>query len=46
LAEGRVESPVKVRTATGTQTVEWRPEEPIHLTGEARFVADIHFHWP
>jgi len=43
LVAGRVESPVLVETATGTQTVEWRPGEPIHLTGEARFVADIHY---
>lgn len=43
VAEERVGSPVQVRTATGTQQVEWRPEAPVHLTGEACFIADIHY---
>ena len=40
LVEGRVQSPVEVQTATGTQIVEWQPCAEIILTGEACFVAD------
>ena len=41
----KVSSPVQVSTETGTQTVEWGISEQVKLTGEARFVAEIGFHW-
>jgi diaminopimelate epimerase len=43
---GKVSSPLKVSTETGTQLVEWEPPGQVTLTGEARFVAEIQFHWP
>jgi diaminopimelate epimerase len=43
LNEQRVESPVEVRTPTGTQQVEWVPGQPVYLTGEACFIADVHW---
>ena len=42
---GKVRSPVRVSTATGTQRVEWEPSRSIRLTGEATFVADANFYW-
>jgi diaminopimelate epimerase len=42
LSEGRVTSPVEVRTPTGRQLVEWEPGGEVFLTGEATFVADLH----
>ncbi len=42
---GWVSSPVEVRTATGSQTVQWREGEEIALTGWAELIADVAFHW-
>ena len=46
VASGRVGAPVEVRTASGTQFVEWQPGGEIYLTGSVEFVADIRFFWP
>jgi len=45
LRAGLVDSPVEVMTGTGMQTVEWRPGTEIYLSGEVRFVADVHYFW-
>jgi diaminopimelate epimerase len=45
LIAGKVESPVEVTTATGTQTVEWTPGQEIVLTGSAALVGDVEFCW-
>jgi diaminopimelate epimerase len=45
ISSRRARSPVAVSTATGTQTVEWGPSEPIRLTGQATLVADADFYW-
>ncbi len=45
LRAGLVDSPVEVMTGTGAQTVEWTPGAEIHLSGDVRFVADVHYHW-
>ena len=42
---GLVTSPVEVETATGVQTVEWKPGREIVLTGWADFIADVTFLW-
>ena len=42
---GKASSPVEVSTDTGTQIVEWEPLRQVRLTGEARFVAEVNFHW-
>ena len=42
---GKVQSPVEVTTETGTQQVEWDGQTEILLTGNTRFVAEVHFHW-
>ncbi|MEE2822582.1 MAG: diaminopimelate epimerase [Acidobacteriota bacterium] len=42
---GKVQSPVIVTTETGFQKVEWDGEAEIHLTGDARFIAEINFYW-
>lgn len=45
IRHGLAESPVTVETRTGTQRVEWTPDNPILLTGAAEFIADIQFYW-
>jgi diaminopimelate epimerase len=45
LRAGLASSPLEVMTRTGSQIVEWVPEREIYLTGEVRFVADIHYQW-
>lgn len=45
ILSGRVSSPVEVITETGRQIVEWEPSRQVMLTGEARFVAEVNFHW-
>ncbi len=42
---GKVQSPVEVMTETGSQRVQWDGESEILLTGDARFIAEIRFHW-
>ncbi len=42
---GLVRSPVQVATASGEQTVCWKPGTGIELTGSATFVADVDFYW-
>ncbi len=46
LSEERVQSPVEVRTSTGSQRVEWVPGHQVYLTGEACFIADVHWVGP
>lgn len=45
ICSSKVESPVEVDTETGVQQVEWHPGGPIHLTGEATYVAEVRFFW-
>jgi diaminopimelate epimerase len=45
LLAGKVTSPVKVTTATGTQVVEWVPGHEIALTGTAHLIARTEFRW-
>jgi diaminopimelate epimerase len=45
LLAGKVTSPVKVTTATGTQVVEWSPAHEIALTGTAHLIARMEFWW-
>ena len=45
LRAGLASSPLEVMTLTGSQIVEWSPGGEIYLTGEVRFVADIHYQW-
>ena len=40
-----VRSPVQVATASGEQTVSWKPGSSVELTGSATFVADVDFYW-
>ena len=42
---GRVDSPVRVETRTGTQQVEWSPGKNVLLTGDAELVADGSCYW-
>ena len=42
---GKVRSPVQVSTETGSQQVQWDGETDLLLTGNARFIAEVNFHW-
>lgn len=40
IVNGMAESPLEVRTESGSQTVEWVDGEDVYLSGEAEFVAE------
>jgi len=42
---GRVDSPVRVETRTGSQHVAWSPGQHVLLTGDAELVADGSCYW-